>query len=425
MKRPGLLSVVFLCLSAKSQTRLYPWYEKNTWGITNERKELVLAPQFDSVVFEQHSGRMKLYRSSKVAAPGNGFIDNAYTSLEAIKSSFDIKGENQDGKEVLINIKAGKPLGHSAFTHVNEFCGCAQPLYTVELNGKAGVYNAATDNMSVQAAYDRVSLMGGNWAGMAEVVADNKYGVVNIVTGQLIVPAEYTTINWDVFNENKTISVVLPSGVIHIIDIEGKLVQADSTAYKAALAKAKKPALRTGGVKQRALATEDEGGAITVNTSLKAEERAKGLEVEKVGDDSWKVTVHSMDFDDKTDVETVELKGYSLLKPIVFRAANKGSSKIMAVKDGKAGIIDYTGKVLLPFVYDTIDFEHNHYWMFTYLNGKEGVVRLNTLTELKKPVFKHIIKNVPGLSAFLVELPDGRKGFMDEETGTVYIPGII
>ncbi|BAV05110.1 WG containing repeat-containing protein [Filimonas lacunae] len=427
MKLRVFLPLLCIGVSAKAQTRFYPYFDKTAWGVANERKEVVIAPQFDTIICER-GGVLKLGHSKNVSTTSGAVIfPDTYTQLEMIKGAAEIKATTAGGEEVLLSIKTGKLAGSKAFTRILSYCGCQQAFYAVKIGDKVGVYNVATDAMAVQPEYDNVEFMGGGWTGMVDVVTGNKHGVLEVASGKLVLPVEYEQLEWDVFSSKKEVKATAASGIIYTMDETGAVLLADSSIVKAriAAAKPKKPATQARTTLVKHMETPEPGGSIMVNTSLKAEDRANGLSVEKVSDDSWKVTTRYMDYNDKSAAETLELTGYSQLKPIEYRKTNKGSAKLMAVKEGKAGIIDATGKVLLAFNYDSIDCERSRYWVYTSLNGKTGLVRTSTLIEVKKPVLKQVIKNVISLSAFLVEMPDGKKGYMDEENGTLYIPGVV
>ena len=93
-----------------------------------------------------------------------------------------------------------------------------------------------------------------------------------------------------------------------------------------------------------------------------------------------------------------------------------------AIKNGKAGIIDFTGTLLVPFIYDDIEYQHIYYK--TTRDNKVGMLSIH-LSEFKKPVLKNILGAYPDfyLGAWFIEMPNGQKGYMDAKTGQIFIPG--
>jgi hypothetical protein len=122
--------------------------------------------------------------------------------------------------------------------------------------------------------------------------------------------------------------------------------------------------------------------------------------------------------------ETYDLNGYSAVEKIAYNNWDKKlPAVIKAVKDGKTGFVGLKGEVLVPFEYDKIESLKNESYYITTLQNKVGVLK-NNLYELRKPVLKQVLGYESHLKALLVEMPGGQRGYMDDQNGFIYIPGI-
>ena len=231
-----------------------------------------------------------------------------------------------------------------------------------------------------------------------EVRNGDKHGVINLATGALVIPIKYS----DIWASTKGNTVVIAAE------------EADVTSYFDQNGKAWKPQ------------KEGEGqGEELASVAIASEEDTEGrkdLYVYNQGNGNWKLTFENRTGSSTEILQTFELSGYTDLKKLYYSSFNKERPSLLkAVKDGKTGIIDMSGKVLVPFAYDDIDFQYDH--SLTKKDNKVGLLKQD-LSELKAPVFKQVMSEDRELKAWFVEMPDARKGYMDSDNGKIYIPGV-
>jgi len=81
----------------------------------------------------------------------------------------------------------------------------------------------------------------------------------------------------------------------------------------------------------------------------------KSLSLYNQGNGTSKVTLVRLVSQDSSEIlETHILKGYSKMEDLRFYNYDKMPPVIKAVKDGRVGLIDIRGKVVVPFLYDNI-----------------------------------------------------------------------
>ncbi|MBO9566183.1 MAG: WG repeat-containing protein [Niastella sp.] len=239
----------------------------------------------------------------------------------------------------------------------------------------------------------------------AVVKTNGKFGVLDAKTGTWTVPAQYDEIV-QTFRYNKIAIAVTAKGVTKYLDYNGKPIQ---------------PSKPQAGSKEQGGA-----GVARMETTNDNDQRwdPKDLYVYNLGGGNWKLSIETRSSGGTKVHQTFEVKGYADVEKVSFYdEVNKIPALIKAVKDGKAGIIGLKGEVLVPFIYDNIgELKVHSFFLETTLNNKTGVLRRD-LTELSKPVLKQVLAEEQRLKAWYVEMPNGYRGYMDKETGKIFIPG--
>ena len=150
----------------------------------------------------------------------------------------------------------------------------------------------------------------------------------------------------------------------------------------------------------------------------------KDLYVYNLGNNNWKVAIESRSAGSTKVFQTYDLSGYTSLQKLAYRNwDDKQPAILKAVKDGKTGLVGLKGEVILPFEYDAIEEAKNIAYYITRKADKVGVLK-NNFVELKKPVLKQLLGEEYRVNALYVEMPTGERGFMNNKTGKIYIPGI-
>lgn len=222
------------------------------------------------------------------------------------------------------------------------------------------------------------------------------YGVLDAATAQFLIPAEYDQIKVVIVNGVPYFAVV-NKGSNGFLNRDGKPVTINPDEI---------PVSENDGIV--APPVDDYPNPVSLGN---------GVFVKNLGNGNWKITKEK----NSVILETHELNGYSSIELLrVGSNLPKLFETLKAVKNGKTGIIEKDGKVLVPFEYDKIEGHLN--WFITILNGKKGVLR-SDLTLLKKPVLKEVdYRN--SYDTFLVTMFSGERGEMNSKTGRIYIPGV-
>ncbi|OMP75996.1 MULTISPECIES: WG repeat-containing protein [unclassified Chitinophaga] len=406
MKTAYFLPVLLLSAWCKAQGP-YPYTEKGKWGLTDKNKSVLLKPQFDSIdVFR--NGYARVESSKKVGlintngavlvAPSYANITNAFQDFTAIARN--IKGYQ------IIDIRTDKPIG-GMFTDVlpERSSYSKGSYYFVNKDGKMGIFDALSGKLqNGKAPYNQVT--GFNDPALEQfalITMGDTYGVVDVSSGREILKPEYEDIE-EVYAGN-TVYVAAKKG-------DDKVFYFDANFRSAS----------PGNVQDKPTSVIPVEGEVL-------NKKAKDMYIYKLGNGKWRVVLENRETSKYKGLDSTDLNGYTQLEYLSYYPNDKSfPSKIKAVKDGKTGVIDMTGKVLVPFIYDDVHFREDmvgrYAFIETYLDDKKGVVVAATMKELKKPVLKAILDEDHDRNALLVEMPNGQKGYMDKNTGEIFIPGV-
>lgn len=398
----SLFGCILIAATTLAQNQLYSYSDGQKWGLTNENLEVLAKPQFDEEF--QFNGDLtyafvKINKKwGTINRQGKIVIPCKYDRLSSHESTYIIA--RTGNTYALVNRLTGKEVVPVLeFDEIYRDCNCPGRYIAVKVKGKIrllSLYDGAFINTST---YDEVKFFPAykfNNIQYARIKTGDQYGVLNLATGKFFIPANYEKI--EIFTKMGIAHfAVVQKGSKKILNRDGKPVAISPDEFSD---------------------FEDEG----IVAPLVADNQhpiypGNGLFVQNLGNDNWTITKKK----DSQILETHELSGYSgieLLRP--SRNLPKLFEIFKAVKNGKTGIIEKDGKVLVPFEYDTIQLQFD--WLITTLNGKKGVLQRD-LSLLKKPVLKNIF-DCDFTQTFCVEMPGGEKGRMDKKTGKIYIPGV-
>ena len=341
-----------------------------------------------------------------------GFIyDKLYVEGEGFGRGYSKdNGYTKEGyqKFVLLDLKTGKVVSPQPYDQIWHYCYCADKIFIVQKDTQTLFISGITGKQLGKGIYQGIArFLPRQYEGYttkAVVKTNGKFGVLDAKTGAWIVPARYDEIS-QTFRHNQIAIEVIAKGVKAYLDYNGKPIQPQ------------KP--QAGGRE------EGKERIATVEGPDNQEWNPKDLYVYNQGGGNWKLSIETRSSGSTKVHQTFEVKGYADVEKISFYdEVNKVPALIKAVKDGKAGIIGLKGEVLVPFIYDNIEELKVHsFFLQTTLNNKIGVLRRD-LTELSKPVMKQVLAEESRLKAWYVEMPNGYRGYMDKETGKIFIPGV-
>jgi hypothetical protein len=411
MKYFTLSLFLLVCSYANAQQTLVRYYNKH-WGVTNEKKEVVVAPEYDSI-------KLNLYPYIAFAkgdkwglanTKGKPVLPCKYSSLSVIHQNIAVT------QDQAICLSTGKVS--PAFEQINNACYSKEPLIVVKnAQQKAGVYHVQNGKMLLDYKYDDAEFLKDTTLPLLKIYSkDDGYGLVNGLTGKVIIPAGFTQLDlrWD-YN-TPVICVKTKDKKDAFYDTKGKMVPVKNSNQLESIP---------------GIISDIDPGMIATKVRL--------LKFEKTGDQCWNV------WQDGMNNKKVAVTGYSDLSSMY------SDYYLMAKTGDKCGIINYDGKVLLPVNYDQICFALTNdpgamstMYYQTVQKQLSGLINRYSLKEIKKPMFADIkvvsenigmglpngekvsIYNANYLSLEMAQvvMPDGKKGFMNLSTGKVYIPGV-
>jgi len=405
----------------------YPYYDGHKWGITDMNRQVRVAPQYDSILYFRatlldlysfKADTFALVRKGKklgaIDLQGNVLTPCNYDRLEHLY--WGIARGKQNGKYAILNLKTRKQVTPAVYDSVADHCSCTSRIFRVWQRGKQGYINADTGKLVTPIIYDKVDYVEGmDTIGL--VIKNKKCGLVSLMSGKELLPLVYDTITPMCQNSNNVVVVAAhASGTTKYFDWWWQEVK---------FADGGKNLRRYNDYPEESKEETPPGPKIGTTSS-------RILSIYKQGNDNWKVNEEDLMNDPPKIYNTFELSGFSSVKLIPTEERPAKYALLLVRKNGKAGIIRPTGEEVIPFIYDDI-VKTAHYYKTT-LNGKVGMLDGLVLTTIKKPVLKRILEkegdtfekasNVGSMNAWLVELPDGKKGFMIKANGRLLIPGM-
>jgi len=399
-----LLYVLFslALLPAYAQNRKFPYSNGKKWGLTNENKEVLIAPQYDTAFWFYKDlfavvQKNKLYGT--IAPDGKLLLPCKYEALSAITDEMGMA--KLQGKFRLVSLSTGKELSQVLFDQLQNYKYTAPRILHITTAGKHYFLNTSTGRLVNQKGFDEAGFVtGDHYQGMVQ--SGGQYGVIDLKTGNVIVPVKYDHLVYKNGGEIEAIS----GDNITIYAADGSSRPGNNNSLTA---------------------TE---GPMFAETARANEEESPysptlDLYIYPTGDKSWKVTYEKRTRKDVPGeaLSTVyELKGYTSVKKFLTSHPYSQIKALLKVtNNGKAGLVTLDGREVLPCIYDDIENKEDFYK--TIRDGKEGLITTD-MKELKPPVLKHIFLGDYTIGAWFIEMPDGKKGFMDMSNGDIFIPGV-
>jgi hypothetical protein len=330
---------------------------------------------------------------------GKTAVEYIYDKITPINDELGTARLNNKG--ILFNLSSGKRLSPINFDQVDSYCYCDQKIVIAMIGGKDVLVNTITGKLVGKDKYDNARFLY-NLRNRAEVKLNGKYGVINTVSGAWVLPVKYIRIE-DIYKDGKYVIAVIEKENVQYVDENGKQIKETTKQSSDNL---------------------DETEFTTVEVEPAQQDNAdKDLFVYNEGNGDWKLTIEERGYRSTKILETSAVKGYSQVEKLSYKPGKPAATLLKAVKDGHTGIIDITGNTLLPFEYDDIIYDRYSGYLQIKQHGKTGILREN-LSVLKQPVLKRIIGENISNNLVLVEMPDGKKGYMRMKDGKIYIPGI-
>lgn len=417
MKRFLYLLCFFYALTSHAQRQLYPYSDGTKWGLTNEKLDVILAPQFErnphivkgNLAIVQKGTKFGLVNhKGKVILPlqYDEFIDlNGETGRVAV-----------NGKYTFINFKSLRPISSYQFDEASD-CDCPEKLMIVTKDGKTGFLNITTGVVVGGLIYDDVSLLkyyprkgkSVRFPDLAVVKNGGKYGVLNVSTGTMTLDTKYDYIRGVMDEGRMLISADIGVDTKHF-DLKGNEVYVQQLVVVAGENESYEPST----VSEK----EEEEHETTIDLY------AAG----SIGHEGWTVTIERTRGDKTEVLESYFVDGYEIVGKLYYDSAEGASTaRIKGVKTNpniSISVMDVKGNLLARYDYQNIVYEDGFY--ATWLNGKIGIVTMD-LVEVKEPMLEYILDydpDNPDINAAFIQLPNGQRGYMDKKSGKIFIPGL-
>ena len=398
-----ILCSILLTLPGLAQDNVYSYYDGKKWGLTNNNLDVVIKPQFDKIFYYRNNVYAYVERDNKhglVNKTGQFPVPCVYDQLVPYYGDLILGKKNK--KYELLNQTTGKPVSDLVFDSIYRFCYCKESIFLAAINGKMGFVSGATGKPVVKFVYEKASFLE-DFKMRAVITRNGKSGVLDLTTGQEIIKAQYDEIKTKYYREQRKYCIVarLANGNEILFDENGKKSELVETPVQETMEETMMESVALG---------DAEGLS------------RQSVHVYNQGNGNWKVAIEKRGYNSTEILETHDVNGYDSLSELLYTvyAANP-RVELKAKKNGKTGVIDINGNIIIPFNYDDIVYRSSYY--LTTLDGKNGVVSIQH-DLIKKPVLKKIISDDYSLKAWLVEMPDGKQGFMDKKSGKIFIPGI-
>ncbi|HEU4552399.1 MAG TPA: WG repeat-containing protein [Chitinophaga sp.] len=417
MKGIFYLLLCSLALPAAAQNRYYPYADGNKWGFTDENLAVLTAPQFDTS-FRFVDNKFAIVQKQRLygllSPNGSLILPCSYEHLTYFGMNAGIA--KQKGKYQLLNFSNGQPLSAFMFDRLDDYIYHDGITLLVTQAGKKYFLDVNSGHPLNKTGYDDAVFMR-DFNRYGKIKIAGKCGLIDM-RGAVVLPARYDELYTD-WQQGKKVLVAVSGKTVTWFDEQGKVVP---QPRKEKHAPNDEPMEETA----VAMPVTEEIFAMPMEAARDEADMKKDVYVYSQGSSKWKVTLENRPRYTSGETEilhTFELNGYTNLQKLNYDPFSRDIPAITlkAVKDGKAGIIDPAGKVLAPFRYDDIIYTGNFYK--TLRNNRIGMLSRD-LTEIIPPVLQQIYSSDSYLRAWLVEMPDGKRGYMDMKSGKIFIPGI-
>ena len=408
MKKFGYLCLLLFSLESIAQSTVYPYSDGHLWGLTNDNLEVLVPPQFDTSVFfigsYSYAIAIKNKKYGTITRDFKELISFSYDKIDILPG---IYGSGLvKGKYILLNLDSGKVVSPDSYDSIENYCYCKEKLFAVKKGSKKIFISSLTGKQWGKNTFDQVEFSETDFGHGALVKTGGKFGLLDTKTNAWLIPAKYNQLKGTWYN-GKRIFVGTENGKTAWFNRNGKPI-------KVAASKTDETPSGWFAVQEAEPAKPDNEGKLD-------------LYIHNLGNNNWKLNLEIHSAGNTEVFQTFSVKGYTTVEKITYDIRDyKQPAIIKAVKDGKTGLIGLKGQILVPFEYDNIEFVDfdEHWFLKTTQNNKLGLFKMNCV-EFKKPMFKKILGINYNVEGLLVEMPDGRQGYMDKESGKIYIPGVI
>ncbi|MBO9727101.1 MAG: WG repeat-containing protein [Chitinophaga sp.] len=400
MKQYFCLLLTFIAVQCIAQSRKFPYYNGSKWGLVNDSVQEMVPPKYDAefwifrdkIAIVQQGG---LYGS--IGTDGSTVLPCRYDSIFIIKGFTAAAGLKH--KFRLVDISTGKELSGVEFNKWGESRHDRPAILPVNIGKKWYFMNMVTGQLISKQGYDEVGFVTtGYYEGM--IRQGNKYGVLDLATGALIAPVQYDHL---VYRSQGTFDAIAGENVT-FYTADGKS--------------------RPGNAAALTQNQQAPTAAATFNDAPVSDEPYIGymsMYVAKGQGGDWRVTYEKRNYLSAPVKPASEflLKGYTSVEKFYYDETLQPKALLKVTQNGKTGLVTPEGEVMLPCIYDSIRNEGGYY--VPQVAGKEGVIKTNWKV-LSPPVLKRVYRANYEAAAYLVEMPDGKKGYMDMYNGKIYIP---
>ncbi|UPK67895.1 WG repeat-containing protein [Chitinophaga filiformis] len=401
MRQVLYLLLTLLTVQSYAQSPKYPYYDGHKWGMVDDSNQVVIPPKYDSEfwIFREKIAIVQkdsLYGS--IGVDGTTILPCRYDSIVIIRRF--IAAALSKGKYRLVDVSTGKELSGVLFDKWDESNHDNPPILPVHIGAKWHFMNMATGELINKQGYDEIGFVTtGYYEGVVQ--QGGKYGVLNLTTGALIAPIQYDHL------------VYKSQGAFDAI--EGDKVLSYTADGRS----------RPGNAAILTQHQSASSAAIPIDAT-KIDDSYVGnmsLYVYKGKDNDWKVTYEKRVWASSpvTPVKEFQLTGFTNVEKFYYDETMQPQALLKVVQNGKTGLIAPEGNVILPCIYDSIRNEGGFF--VTQLDGKEGLIKTDWRV-LSLPVLKRVYHANYEVGAYLIEMPDGRKGYMNMHNGKIYIPEV-
>jgi len=317
----------------------------------------------------------------------------------------------QKGRQQLLNFSTGQPLSAFTFDKLDGYIYQDGITLLVTQAGKKYFLNVYSGHPLNKTGYDAAAFMR-SFNNRGKIKSNGKYGLIDLHNGAVIIPAKFDQLEVD-WKQGRKVLVATSGKTVTWFDEQGQVVPQPPKD---------KPAKE-----EEEVAMEESVAVAPVEMGTdNSADRKKDVYIYNQGGGKWKVTLESRPRYTSGETEILssyDLNGYTNLQKLNYDPYNRDVPTITlkAVKGGKTGVIDPAGKILAPFRYDDITYNSSYYQ--TTRSNRTGMLGRD-LAEIVPPVLLHIYSGDAYLRAWLVEMPGGKKGYMDMKSGKIFIPGI-
>jgi len=393
------LLLTFLTIQSFAQSRKYPYYNGHKWGLVNDSNQVVIQPKYDSefwifrekIAIVQQGG---LYGS--IGVDGAGIMPCRYDSISIIKGF--TAAARLKGKYRLVDVSTGKELSGIGFNKWNESKHDNPAILPVNIGAKWYFMNMITGQLINKEGYDKIGFVTtGYYEGMVQ--QGDKYGVLNLTTGALIAPIRYDHL---VYKSQGAFDAIEGDEILSYT-ADGKSRPGNAATL---------------------IQYESASSASMFSDAPKLDDSDysyMSLYVYKGKGNDWKATYEKRGYSNSpvAPAREFQLTGYTNVEAFYYDETKQPKALLKVVQNGKTGLIAPEGDVILPCIYDSIRNEGGFY--VPRKNGKEGLIKPDWKV-LSQPVLKRVYSANYEAEAYFIEMPDGKKGYMDMQNGKIYIP---